>query len=531
MGKVFKNYFSLILLLGSLNTSAQQKPNIILFMVDDMGWMDTSVPFGDSIMALNKMFHTPNMERMAQEGMKFTSAYTTPVCTPTRVSLMTGMNAARHGITNWTSIQRDTPSDGHHIASVGGVIKESALVQTQEVDNFVRPDWNYNGYSPVEGIPKTTYATPLPKLLNDIGYFTIHVGKAHFASFGTPGASPYNLGFVVNIAGTMAGMPQSFFGHQNYGNLPEKTSYYAVQNMAEYYGTDTYLTEAITLEALKTLEYPIKTKQPFFLFLSHYAVHLPLNADNRFIQRYYEAGLDSGQAKYGSMIEGMDKSLGDVMNYLKQKNLEKNTILIFISDNGGISVSPEKGGQLHTHNLPLREGKGSVYEGGIREPMIVKWPGVVKPGSKTDQPIIIEDFFPTFLELAGIDKPDIIQETDGISFMPLLKGIKHYNPERAFIWHYPHRWKTQTLPQIDYMSAVRQGDWKLVYDMKTQKLELYDLKNDIGELNDLSMKNPEKVKQLAALLGNKLRSMGALMPSYVNTGKVVPWPDEILIPK
>ncbi|MBE0654298.1 MAG: sulfatase-like hydrolase/transferase, partial [Bacteroidales bacterium] len=313
------SYLFFIMFLFGLFPSEQQKPNIIVFLVDDMGWMDTSVPFGDSIMERNRMFQTPNMDRLAQQGMKFTNAYAAPVCTPTRVSLMTGLNAAHHRITNWTSIERDTPSDGHHIEvdkSAGKLIRDNKPIILNSND-LHSPEWNYNGYSPVEGISHTTYATPLPELLKKAGYYTIHVGKAHFASAGTPGASPYNLGFLINVAGNVAGMPQSYLGKENYGNMPDKTSYYAVQNMTEYYGTDTFLTEALTLEALKTLEQPVSTRQPFFLYMAHYAVHLPVNADSRFIQKYYEAGMDSGQAKYASMIEGMDKSLGDIMDYLK----------------------------------------------------------------------------------------------------------------------------------------------------------------------------------------------------------------------
>ncbi len=508
--------FSLKLILALLffafalpSANAQQKPNIIVFLVDDMGWMDTSVPFGDSVMLLNKRYHTPNMQQLANEGMRFTNAYAAPVCTPSRVSLLTGMNAAHHMVTNWTSLARDVPSD------------------VDNKDNpFLTPKWNYNGLSPVKGIPNTVVATPLPKLLNDAGYYTVHVGKAHFASWGTPGASPYNLGYLVNIAGNVAGQPQSYLGEENYGNQIGKTGFDAVQNMTEYYGTHTFLTDALTKEALKTLDQPIKTKQPFFLYMAHYAVHLPMYADDRFYDKYLKAGLDSGQAKYASLIEGMDKSLGDIMSYLKTKGVDKNTIIMFMSDNGGQSISPAKGGKLNTHNLPLRAGKGSVYEGGIREPMIIKWPNVIKPGSKSDQPVIIEDFFPSILNMAQVKSPKIVQQVDGVSFVPTLKGIKSLD-SRILTWHYPNKWKVKLLGEIDYMSAIRQGNWKLVYDMKTQKLELYNLKNDIGEQNDISEKNSDKVKQLAKLLSDKFRAYHTLMPTYKSDGRAVPMPDEV----
>jgi len=503
--------FLAILLQGTVST-AQQKPNIIVFLVDDMGWRDTTVPFVDGVKPDHKKYHTPNMERMAKEGVIFSNAYAAPVCTPSRVSLMSGMNAAHHKVTNWTSVLKDVPSD-----------------YDNDQNPLITPKWNLNGMSPDKGIPGTIHATPLPRLLKDAGYYTVHVGKAHFAAAGTPAASPYNMGFLVNVAGNVAGMPQSYLSENNYGNIPQKGTYYSVQNMTEYYGTGTFLTEALTLEALKTLDQPIKTKQPFFLYMAHYAVHLPLNADVRFFQKYLDAGLDSAQAKYSSMIEGMDKSLGDIMDFLKNKGVDKNTVVIFMSDNGGHSTA-NRGGKPHTQNLPLREGKGSVYEGGIREPMIVKWPGVVKPSTRIDQPVIIEDYFPSLLEMAGIKNPSLVQPVDGQSFVPLLRGQRAADPNRVFTWHYPHKWKDKLLEQIDYMSAVRQGDWKLVYDMKTQKLELYNLKEDIGELKDLSDSNKEKVKQLAKIMSNRFRSWGTLMPQYKADGKQVKWADELAPP-
>lgn len=509
MNRFFK-ILSFILFFSLTNSYAQQKPNIIVFLVDDMGWMDSSVPFNDQVGELNKRFHTPNMLRLASEGMKFTSAYAAPVCTPSRVSLMSGLNAAHSKVTNWTSFEKNVPSD------------------FDSKDNPLKtPEWNYNGFSPIKGVEHTVTGTPLPLLLKQWGYYTIHVGKAHFAASGTPGASPYNMGFLVNVAGSANGMPQSYYGTENYGNTPEKFTYMAVQNLAEYYGTDTFLTEALTREALKTLEEPVKTKQPFFLYMAHYAVHLPMYEDKRFSDKYTKAGLNAGQTKYATMIEGMDKSLGDIMGYLKKNNIEKNTIIIFMSDNGGQSISAAKGDPLHTNNKPLREGKGSVYEGGIREPMIVKWPGVVKPGSVTKTPIIIEDFFPSILEMAGDKNARFEQSIDGRSFVPLLKGQPDSDPNRVFTWHYPNKWKAKVLDQIDYMSAVRQGDWKLVYNMKNLKLELYNTKTDIGEQNDLSAKNPQKVKQLAKLLADKLRGWNACMPTYKASGKQVPWPDQL----
>ena len=220
------------------------------------GWQDTSVPFWNQRTAYNDLYSTPNMERLAAEGMKFTQAYATPVCSPTRVSLMTGMNAARHRVTNWT-------------------LKKDAL-QPMETNHptLSFPEWNVNGMSPVEGDSKAVHATPLPKLLHDAGYYTVHTGKAHFGAIGTPGDNPLNLGFDINIAGHAAGAPESYLGTENFGNGKEGKAVWAVPGLEKYHGKDIYLTEALTRESLSALD-SIKGKKPFFLYMSHYAVHTP----------------------------------------------------------------------------------------------------------------------------------------------------------------------------------------------------------------------------------------------------------------
>jgi arylsulfatase A-like enzyme len=476
----------------------ESRPNIIVFLVDDMGWQDTSLPFWTKTTELNKRYHTPNMERLAKEGMKFTNAYASPVCTPTRVSMLTGMNAAHHGVTNWTSPLKDNNTDNAD-------------------EEMTKADWNYNGLSPISGVPHTVYATTYPQLLKEAGYFTIHVGKAHWGSAGTPGSSPYNLGFMVNIAGNSIGHPQSFQGTDNYGNMTKKTSVNAVPDLQEYFGKDNFLTEALTLEAIKSLETPIKNKQAFYLNMSHYAIHEPLMADSRYIQKYLDAGLDANEARLASMVEGMDKSLGDIMSYLKEKNIEKNTVIIFMSDNG----------PSHRSNLPLKSSKGSVYEGGIREPMIVKWPAMVKPSTIAKQYVIIEDFFSTILEMAGLKNYKTAQQLDGESFLPILKNANYTNNNRALVWHSPNKWTSPAGPGINYFSAIRRGEWKLVYNMRTGRKELYNLNDDIEESNNLSDIHPDKVKQLSVILSNELRKQKAPMPSFKSTGKVVPMPDEV----
>jgi len=490
------------------NDSIQEPPpNIVLFLVDDMGWQDTSVPFWTERTAFNDRYHTPNMERLAKEGMKFTQAYATPVCSPTRVSLMTGMNAARHRVTNWT-------------------LKKN-VIQPMEIDHpqLEFPRWNVNGMSPISGDSLAVHAMPLPQALHDAGYYTIHSGKAHLGAIGTPGENPLNLGFDANIAGHAAGAPESYLGTENFGNGKEGKEIWAVPGLEKYHGKDIFLTEVITQEALKAMDSAVTTQQPFFLYMSHYAVHTPIMGDDRFVVKYLEKGLDSTEAKYASMVEGMDKSLGDIMDYLKEKNIDENTIILFMSDNGGLSAHA-RGGEPHTHNKPLASGKGSMYEGGIREPMLVKWPGVTTAESVSNYKVIIEDFYPTILEMAKVDSLSTIQKMDGESFTSVLKGEVGYAGDRPLIWHYPNNWGVSG-PGIGAASTVRLGDWKLIYFHADRRMELYDIANDIGESKNLIEENSEKAQELAQVLTSRLKDMKAQMPIDKITGEQVKYPIEL----
>ncbi len=476
-------------------------PNIVLFLVDDMGWQDTSVPFWTETTEFNKRYRTPNMERLAAEGMKFTQAYATPVCSPTRVSLITGMNAARHRVTNWTL----QPNE----------------LKPRETDHpeFEFPLWNVNGVSP-EAIPNAVHATPLPMILSQNGYRTIHVGKAHFGAINTPGADPQNLGFDVNIAGHAAGAPQSYYGTKNFGNTAEfSDSPWPVPGLEKYHGQDIYLTEALTNETLAELD---RTQQPFFLYMSYYAVHGPIMANKKYLQHYLDLGLDSIEASYATMIETMDHSVGRILDYLDENNLSENTVVLFMSDNGGLSAIA-RGGEPHTHNKPLASGKGSCREGGIREPMLVRWPGVVQPESETDEYLIIEDFFPSVLEVAGIQQFDAVQTIDGQSFVPLLKGDQISTASRPLFWHFPNVWGPSG-PGVGAFSVVRQGDWKLVYYHFDQQYELFNIRTDIAEASNLAMEHPEKRMELAAILANYLKEVDAQMPINRETGEAVPLP-------
>ncbi len=477
------------------DTTTRPKPNIIVFLVDDMGWQDTSEPFYQEVTALNRRYHTPNMEALADESVKFTQAYASALCSPTRVSLITGLNAARHRVTNWT-LRKNTSPDPNNT-------------------EMTPPEWNVNGLSPAPGTERTVVAKPLPMLLCEAGYTTIHAGKAHWGAKGTPGEDPKNLGFDVNIAGHAAGGPGSYHGEHNYSaawrsEKPEDRIW-DVPGLEAYHGTDTNLTEALTREANKAMDKAVTAGKPFFLYLSHYTVHAPWEEDARFYDKYKGMNLEEREAIYASMIEGMDKSLGDIRDNLARHNIADNTIFIFMSDNGAAAQVPL--------NLPLRGHKLTPYEGGIRVPMMALWPGVTEPGATCDAPVIVEDFFPTLLEMAGVsyrgteDSP-----IDGISFTSLLRGEDLFSRDRAFIWHYPHCYG-----QAPY-SVIRKGDWKLIYFHLDQRYELYNIREDVGEQKDLHEVRPDLTGALADMLGHLLAERSAQMPVLKDTGKPVPFP-------
>ncbi len=494
----------------ALQSTAQtvERPNIILFLVDDMGWQDTSVPFYSERTPYNDIYNTPNMERLASQGMKFTNAYACSVSSPSRVSLLTGMNAARHRVTNWT------------------LIKNQSTDRESEVLNF--PQWSVNGICQVDGIERTTKVTALPQLLKSAGYHTIHCGKAHFGAKNTPGENPYHLGYEVNIAGHAGGGLASYLGENNFGNKTDGTPNppQAVPGLDKYWGKDIFATEALTLEATAALDKAKKLGQPFFLYMAHYAIHIPIDKDKRFYQKYIDKGLDPREAAYAALIEGMDKSLGDLLNWVEKNNEAERTVIIFMSDNGGFATDDKwRAGELYTQNAPLKSGKGSVYEGGIRVPMIVKYPGRTAFASQCAAPVIIEDFFPSILEMAGVTHPKLVQKTDGISFLPLLSGNQP-KKNRSLFWHYPNLWDGTGLG-VSPSSTIRNGNMKLIYHYETGSKELYDLSMDIGEKDNLVNKKPDVVRKFSKELSNYLRKVKAQRPSFKATGKIAPWPDEV----
>lgn len=487
------------------NESAMERPNIIMFLVDDMGWQDTSVPFHTEMTPFNKRYRTPHMQKLASKSTLFTNAYAaSPVCTPTRTSIMTGQNPARSRITNWT-IQ-------------GNVGKKHSLLTA--------PDWNYNGLTAVSSTPNAIYTPTLTHILQSRGYHTIHVGKAHWGSVDSDGQDPLNLGFDVNISGHASGGPSSYYGEWKFMKKHGKPTRWDVPGLEKYHGKKINLTEALTIEACEAIDSAVKSNKPFYLNMAHYTVHAPIMADHKYVQNYPD--LDPREAAYASMVEAMDVSLGQIMAKLKQLGQAENTIIIFFSDNGGLSAHA-RGGQKHTHNAPLKSGKGSSYEGGTRVPLMIHWPGHTRKAYRSDTPVISCDLFPTILEMANVqDAQRYTHSIDGVSITSLVKGHDPERPlARPLVWHYPHQWGAPG-PGIWPYSAIRVGDWKLIYFHAGKRFELYNLKDDIGETDDLAESEPERVRLLAELLGKYLRSVDAQMPTFTADKSRVPYPDEAL---
>jgi arylsulfatase A-like enzyme len=502
----------------SLEVSAAKlpRPNIVLFLVDDMGWQDTTVPFASERTKFNDHYRTPNMERLAAQGMKFTRAYAAPVCSPTRVAIMTGRSPARTHVTNWTMMpDKDTSGTTPRLRS---------------------PEWRMQGWQPED-------SPTLARLLHNAGYYTVHCGKWHVGAEGTRGDEPRNMGFDVNIAGTAAGNPATYQSEENFGN-GGKDKLHAVKGLKKYWGTGTHLTDALTMEACAAVESATKEKKPFFLYMAHYAVHTPIQPHARFMTNYTDkvwTGTTNVivpvEAKYSSMIEGMDASLGSIMNKLDELGVAENTIVLFASDNGGLAAHARGNtpyGGADSQNWPLREGKGSAYEGGTHIPMIVSWAKpdrdnalqkklTVKTGAACAMPVISEDYFPTLLRWAGVKAP--VENEDGRDFTFALADETANAQERPIISHYPHKWGPNGEGYQPF-TEIRIGAWKAIYFFQPQKWELYNFETDIGEAHDLAKENPAKLKELASRLREELQTRGAQFPINKESGKEEPpiWP-------
>jgi arylsulfatase A-like enzyme len=456
------------------------RPNFLFILIDDLGWRDLGC-YGSSF------YETPNLDRLAQQGMRFTRAYAScPVCSPTRASIMTGKYPARVGITQW----------------IGGRMKGRLL------------DVPYLHYLPLE-------ETSLATALSEGGYQTWHVGKWHL---GDEPFFPEKHGFDINIGGGHMGHPRGkghYFPPYELPNLPEGPE-------------GEYLTDRLTDEAIRLIR-DRDPSRPFFLNLWHYAVHTPIQAPRHLVEKYeakakrlkldqinpviegeimpklpdrpgqtlrVQRRIVQSHATYAAMMENLDTNIGRVLDALWEEGLYSDTVVVFTSDNGGLATSEGS----PTCNHPLAEGKGWNEEGGTRVCQIIRWPGEIRGGSETDAPVTSTDFYPTFLEAAGLPlRPE--QHVDGVSLLPLLRESGVLAREAVY-WHYPHYSNQGGAPA----ASIVCGNWKLIEWFEDRNVALYDLDTDISETTNLADQRPDIRERLLTLLHNWQRDVEARIP-------------------
>jgi arylsulfatase A-like enzyme len=475
-------------------SAASAPPNLVVFLIDDMGIMDTSLPFltdeagRPKKYPLNEYYRTPNMERLAARGIRFNQFAAMSVCSPTRISILTGQNAARHRTTNWINPDRDN-------AGPNGA-----------------PDWNWRGLKPGD--------VTLPALLRQAGYRTFHVGKGHFGPRELDGSDPAKLGFDVNVGGGSIGAPGSYFAKQKFG-LGGKRAASAVPHLEKYHGRDLFLTEALTLEAKDHVAAAVQAKKPFFLYFAHYAVHAPFESDPRFAPNYANSGKPAPAQAFATLVEGMDKSLGDILDHLDALGIADNTLVLFLGDNG--SDAPLGDPHAVASSAPLRGKKGSHYEGGTRVPFIAAWAKAsttnehqkrlpIPAGAIQSQLASVPDLFPTLLAAAGANPP-AGHVVDGQRLDPLLAGRRDSGRSNTFLMHYPH-----APHRSDYWTSYRDGDWKVIYHYfpsaasENSHYQLYDLARDPYEQTNLAPTQPAELKRLMQGLTAALDKHRAVYP-------------------
>lgn len=449
----------------------QRAPNVVFFLVDDLGQRDVGC-YGSSF------YETPNLDRLAKQGMKFTDAYAAcPVCSPTRASIITGKYPQRVGVTDYIGA-----------AGPNQWKRNTKLLPAPYSDRLALEE------------------VTLAEAMKERGYATFFAGKWHL---GPEGFWPEQQGFDINKGGIDKGGPyggNKYFSPYGNPRLPDGPE-------------GEHLPDRLASETNQFIE--ANKDRPFFAYFSFYSVHTPLMAPQELVQKYEkkreqlglkpEWGVEGPRdvrlvqehAAYAGMVEAMDSAVGKVLAKLDELGLSDNTLVIFTSDNGGLSTSEGS----PTSNAPWRGGKGWMYEGGIREPLIVRWPTVIKASSESAVPVSSPDFMPTLLDAAGADAQVMAQKRDGVSLVPVLKGGEL--SERPLFWHYPHYGNQGSAPG----AAVRLGDWKLIEWFEGHKLELFHLKDDASETKDLATQHPDKVSELRTVLRNWQREVGALVPT------------------
>jgi len=434
---------------GILSATAATRPNVIVILVDDLGWTDLG--------CYGSPFHqTPHLDQLARDGLRFTQAYSAcTVCSPTRASLLTGQYPARLHLTDWI------PGDGRTNAPLKSPVWTQQLSTNQ---------WN------------------LARALKGSGYATASVGKWHL---GGPECFPEHQGFDRNVGGTHRGQPPSY------------VSPYRIPTLADGPAGE-FLTDREAAEACAFIE--SHRDRPFFLYLAHYAVHQPIAGKPEVVARYRaraDPAAPQHHAAYAALLESVDDAVGRIRSTLDSLQLAERTLILFTSDNGGLVLG---GTNAPTSNVPLRSGKGSPYEGGVRVPLIACWPGVIPSGRTNNTPVITPDLYPTVLELAGVaDAPGHV--VDGISLAPLMKGVGSIRRE-AIYWHYPHYHSGGATPY----GAVRSGDWRLIEFFEDGRQELYDLHLDPGEKTNQVTLKPWVADKLRNDLARWRERVGAQMP-------------------
>ena len=458
-----------------------EKPNIIFILIDDLGWKDIGC-YG------SEFYETPALDKLAGEGMRFTDAYAAaPVCSPTRASIMSGKYPARVGVTDWI----DQGGNFHPC--------KGKLIDAPYIDHLADSEKS------------------IARALKEGGYNTWHVGKWHL---GDEPYYPEHHGFDVNIAGCEMGNPgpEGYFSPYNVRNLSDGPE-------------GEYLTDRLTSEAVKLIKN--NEERPFFLNLNYYAVHTPIMGKEKYTAKYRakakSLGLDRVQTfaegdyfpaehkkdrrikrrlvqsnpEYAAMVQSVDENVGRIMEVLKETGKEENTIIIFTSDNGGLATAEGS----PTCNAPLNEGKGWMYEGGTREPLIVRWPAEIEEDTICREPVTSPDFYPTIMEMVGLDLlPE--QHKDGVSLLSMLKGEQDCLNREAIYWHYPHYGNQGGTPG----SSIRMGDYKLIHFYENDRVELYNLAEDIGEKNDLSAVKSDLAAKMRKMLAEWREDMAAEAP-------------------
>ncbi|MAM89953.1 MAG: N-acetylgalactosamine-6-sulfatase [Opitutaceae bacterium] len=475
-------------ILSCLALQAAERPNILVFLVDDMGMMDTSVPFmadddgRPERHPLNELYRTPNMERLARQGIRFNQFYANSVCSPSRVSIIRGQSSARHRVTQF--IRPETNNAG----------------------DFGPQDWQWEGIAP--GV------VTLPAILRHQGYRTIHSGKAHFGPVGSFGELPQNFGFDVNIAGCAYGQPGSYYGEDHFGYAKKGRERRAVPGLQKYHGQDIHLSEALTLEINEAIRDAVEDKEPFFAYMSHYAVHTPFQPDERFAANYEHLDLKPNAKAFATLIEGMDKSLGDILDQLERLGVAENTLVFFLGDNG--TDAPLGDSHAIACAAPLRGKKATHYEGGLRVPFIAAWAKLdeasdlqkalrIPADRLSDQVGTVHDIFPTILGVSGIETKEMV---DGADLSPALEGgTLDRMPE--FLMHFPHQHRSS------YFTSYRLGDWKVIYHYHNEgpeRYELYNLADDRSESNNLAGSRKGELQRMMRGMIEALSEAGAQFP-------------------